>query len=116
MNSLLPRLRRLLAALFVAGLVLFAAANFLFAKQFNLLAFAAFTGLLGAVTGGVFLVLRKRSATLPIIVASGMGHEKFVSDLRELGVPTFLKKPFAAEDLLKSLHAELHREDAAAVA
>ena len=39
-----------------------------------------------------------------------MGHEKFVSDLRELGVPTFLKKPFAAEDLLKSLHAELHRE------
>ncbi|MFM8471247.1 MAG: response regulator, partial [Limisphaerales bacterium] len=60
--------------------------------------------------------LRKRSATLPIIVASGMGHEKFVTDLRELGVPTFLKKPFAAEDLLKSLHAELHREASASVA
>jgi CheY-like chemotaxis protein len=59
--------------------------------------------------------LRKRSQTLPIIVASGMGHEKFVTDLRELAVPTFLKKPFAAEELLKSLHAELHREDAGAV-
>ena len=60
--------------------------------------------------------LRQRSQTLPIIVASGMGHEKFVTDLRELGVPTFLKKPFAAEELLKSLHAELHPEAAAAVA
>jgi len=54
--------------------------------------------------------LRKRSATLPIIVASGMGHEKFVADLLELGVPTFLKKPFAAEELLRHLHAEIHPE------
>ena len=54
--------------------------------------------------------LRRRSATLPIIVASGMGHEKFVTDLRELGVPTFLKKPFAAEELLHHLHNALHKE------
>ena len=54
--------------------------------------------------------LRKRNASLPIIVASGMGHEMFVTDLRELGVPVFLKKPFAAEELLRGLHAELHKE------
>jgi two-component system, cell cycle sensor histidine kinase and response regulator CckA len=60
--------------------------------------------------------LRQRSQTLPIIVASGMGHEKFVTDLRELGVPVFLKKPFAAEDLLCSLHAELHPVPVVAVA
>jgi CheY-like chemotaxis protein len=60
--------------------------------------------------------LRQRNATLPIIVASGMGHEKFVTDLRELGVPTFLKKPFAAEELLHSLHAELHKEPVSAEA
>jgi PAS domain S-box-containing protein len=59
MNSLLPRLRRLLAALFVAGLALFAAANYLLARQFNLPAFAAFTVLLGAATGGIYVVLRR---------------------------------------------------------
>ncbi len=59
--------------------------------------------------------LRKRNATLPIIVPSGMGHERFVTDLRELRVPVFLKKLFAAEDLLRSLHAALPPEESAAV-
>ena len=71
---------------------------------------AVITDILMPFMDGVTLCreLRQRNETLPILVASGMGHEKFVNDLRELGVPTFLKKPFAAEDLLRSLHAELH--------
>ena len=59
MNSLLPQLRRPLAALFVGGLLVFAGANYLLAKQFNVPAFAAFAVLLGAATGGVFAVLRR---------------------------------------------------------
>jgi DNA-binding response OmpR family regulator len=67
------------------------------------------------VAGLVCHELCQRNQTLPILVASGMGHEKFVNDLRDLGVPVFLKEPFAAEDLLKTLHAELHKEPTSSV-
>lgn len=59
MNSLLPRLRLMLAVLFAAGLVGFAVIQHFLAKRFQWVPFAAFAVLLAAAMVGVFLGLRR---------------------------------------------------------
>ncbi len=58
MNSLLPRLRRLLAALFGAGLLWFAATDWLLTKPFPVGAFVKDTLFLAA-AAGVYILLRR---------------------------------------------------------
>lgn len=59
MNSLLPRLRRLLATLFVAGLVWFAATDWFLIKPFPISAFIKDTLFLAAGATGVYFLLRR---------------------------------------------------------
>ncbi|NDA68607.1 MAG: PAS domain S-box protein, partial [Verrucomicrobia bacterium] len=59
MSSLLPRLRRLLLAVFVAGLVWFAATDWVLAQKFNVLAFATGVVFIGSALGSLFFLLRR---------------------------------------------------------
>jgi CheY-like chemotaxis protein len=56
-------------------------------------------------------VLRRINSTLPVIATTGLlnpqGEEDRAAQLRELGVIYFLRKPFAAEELLAALHGVL---------
>ena len=59
MSSLLPRLRRLLVVLFVAGLAWFAAADWLLAQKVNPLALVTNGLFLAVATGGLFFLLQR---------------------------------------------------------
>ncbi len=56
-------------------------------------------------------VLKKMEPGLNVIAASGRGSGGKASDLKALGVETFLTKPYAIDKLVKTLHGLLHEKN-----
>ncbi|HMB27596.1 MAG TPA: response regulator, partial [Blastocatellia bacterium] len=54
--------------------------------------------------------LRRLSPKTPIIATSGLKAEDKLADAAQLGVRTFLPKPYTAEKLLKTVAAVLKEE------
>jgi two-component system, cell cycle sensor histidine kinase and response regulator CckA len=54
--------------------------------------------------------LKKMNARLKLVAASGLGSDPKLTDPTELGVHAFLRKPFTAESLLKTLQRVLQDE------
>ena len=55
--------------------------------------------------------LRRLDPKVKIIATSGLKAEDKISDAAQLGVKTFLPKPYTAEKLLKTVAAVLKRND-----
>jgi len=55
--------------------------------------------------------LKKMNARLKLVAASGLGSDPKLTDPAELGVHAFLRKPFTAESLLRTLQRVLQDEE-----
>jgi CheY-like chemotaxis protein len=69
---------------------------------------AVITDIMMPVMDGIALIraLRKMEPNVAIIAVSGMLPESINVDLASLGIGSILKKPFTAQELIKTLHTE----------
>jgi CheY-like chemotaxis protein len=67
------------------------------------------TDIVMPVMDGVALVraMKQSYPHIPVIACSGWGQEGLQAQLKELGVKTFLEKPYEAEKVLAALHEHL---------
>jgi CheY-like chemotaxis protein len=71
---------------------------------------AVLTDLMMPVMDGMALIraLRKMQPGLPVIASTGLDDKIRAADLKSLRVQTVLKKPYAADALLRTIHEALH--------
>jgi len=51
--------------------------------------------------------LREVNGKVPVIAMTGVGHSAKVEEMRQLGVQSFLEKPFTADALVRAVHRGL---------